>query len=106
LGKSIVLPQERKGFPLAKEERQKFVGLYSIADVGMEIAIVDTAEGVAIKLNGAAPSSLLYLENKNDHPCFYWREGLTEICFQQNAAGVIKELVLDLYGETVTGDRR
>jgi hypothetical protein len=98
LGRAVVLPSEHKPVPIAKEDLQKFVGVYDV-DTGLAITIAMGADGLEGSGGGAQHLKLMYQGVVAGHPRFYAPGPDAELEFVPDASGTITSLVLHQNGE-------
>jgi CubicO group peptidase (beta-lactamase class C family) len=98
LGKEVKLPSERKPVPIAKEDLQKFVGVYDVGP-GFALTIAVGADGLEASGGGAQHLKLMYQGVVEGHPRFYVPGPDAELEFVPDASGAITSLVLHQNGE-------
>ncbi len=100
LGKPVVLPNERKAAPIAKEELAKFVGVYDLAPT-FSLTIAQSGDGLTVQGTGQPALPMMYQGSKDGHPRFFITAVGAEIEFVPDANGAIVSLVLHQNGANV-----
>lgn len=106
LGKPVVLASERKPLPIAKEELNKFIGVY---DLSPAFAITITAGGDSLMAQGTRQGQaipMMYQGNAGEHAHFYVPHFDAEVEFMPDATGEVTSLVLHQGGASVPGKKR
>jgi CubicO group peptidase (beta-lactamase class C family) len=104
LGKPVTLDSERKAVPIAKDELQKFVGVYDLAPT-FSLTVAIAGEGLAVQGTGQPALPVLYQGVKDGHPRFYSATVGAEIEFVPDATGAITSLILHQGGANVPAKR-
>lgn len=106
LGKPVILASERKPVPIAKEELEKFTGIY---DLSAQFAITITVGGDSLMAQGShqpQPMQTMYQGVTDGHARFYVPKFDAELEFIPDANGVITSLVLHQAGVSIPGKMR
>jgi CubicO group peptidase (beta-lactamase class C family) len=98
LGRTVMLPPEHKPVPIAKEDLQKFAGVYDLAP-GFALTISVGPDGLQGAATGQQTLSLMYQGVVAGHPRFYAPGPDAELEFVPDASGTITSLVLHQNGE-------
>jgi CubicO group peptidase (beta-lactamase class C family) len=98
MGKPVILASERKPVPIAKEELQKFTGVY---DVTPTFALTIAVSGDSLTVQGTKQPALpaIYQGAADGHPRFFIPQVNAEIEFLPDATGAIGSLVLHQGGD-------
>ncbi len=99
MGKPVILASERKFVPIAKEELQKFTGVY---DVNPIFALTIAVSGDSLTVQGSrqpAVAPAMYEGAEGGHPRFFIPRLDAEIEFLPDATGAIESLVLHQGGD-------
>jgi CubicO group peptidase (beta-lactamase class C family) len=99
MGKPVILASERKFVPIAKEELQKFTGVY---DVNPIFALTIAVSGDSLTVEGSrqpAVAPAMYEGAEGGHPRFFIPRLDAEIEFVPDATGAIESLVLHQGGD-------
>jgi CubicO group peptidase (beta-lactamase class C family) len=100
LGKSVVLANEHKAVPIAKEELAKFVGVYDLAPTfSLTVAVKDDA--LMVQGTNQPAMSVMYQGLKDGHPTFYAPQPNAEIEFVPDATGAMTSLILHQGGQNM-----
>lgn len=105
LGKPVVLSSERKSEPIAKDQLERFTGVY---DVAPGFAITITAGGDSLMAQGSSqpkPMRLMYQGAAGGKARFYVPDFDAEIEFAPDAAGNVNSLILRQGGEHLAKKR-
>ena len=97
LGKPVVLANERKAVPIAKEELAKFVGVYDLMP-SFTLTIAQTGDGLTVQGTGQPALPVMYEGVKEGHPRFFSTQVIAEIEFVPDASGAIESLILHQNG--------
>jgi CubicO group peptidase (beta-lactamase class C family) len=98
LGKTVVLPLERKAVPIASEELKRFEGVYDV-DPHFAITITAGPNGLEASGGGQQKLALMYQGVVDGHPRFYVRQVDAELEFVPDANGTIRSMVLHQNGD-------
>lgn len=104
LGKPVTLASERKALPIAKEELQKFTGVYDLAP-NFSITIARGGDGLTAQGTGQPALPLMYQGVTDGHPRFFIAAAGAEIEFVPDANGAIVSLILHQNGANVPGKK-
>ena len=98
LGKTVVLPGERKTVPITEKELQKFTGVYDLAP---SFALTIAISGGSLTAQGTGQSALpmMYQGVTAGHPRFFIAEVNAEVEFVPDATGAVTSLVLHQGGD-------
>jgi len=105
LGKQVVLANERKAVPIAKEELAKFVGVYEVAPT-FSVTFAVAGDSLTGQGTGQPPFTLMYLGVKDGHPRFLVPEVGAEIEFVPDADGGFPSIVLHQAGHDTPGKKK
>lgn len=100
LGKPVVLANERKAAPIAKEELTKFVGVYDLAPT-FSLTIAVAGDHLTGQGTGQPALALMYQGVKDGHPSFFVAQVGAEIEFVPDASGAIASLILHQGGQNM-----
>jgi CubicO group peptidase (beta-lactamase class C family) len=97
-GKPVILTSERKPVPIAKEELQRFTGVY---DVTPTFALTIAVSGDSLTVQGTHQPALpaMYQGAADGHPRFFIPQVNAEIEFLPDPNGAIGSLVLHQVGD-------
>ena len=104
LGKPVVLANELKAIPIAKDELAKFVGIYDLAPT-FSITFAVANDGLTAKGTGQPAFPLMYIGVKEGHPRYFAPPVGAEIEFIPDASGAFVSIVLHQGGHDTPGKR-
>jgi len=98
MGKPLVLASERKAVPIAKQDLEKFTGVYDLAPT---FALTIAINGDSLTAQGTNQSALpmMYQGVPDGHPRFFLPQVNAEVEFVPDATGAITSLVLHQGGD-------
>ena len=99
LGKTVILPSERRPVPIAKEELSKFTGIY---DVSPAFSITIAQAGDSLTAQGSSQPRgmpMIYQGITAGHPRFYIPKNDAEIEFVPDSTGKVTSLVVHNGGD-------
>ena len=105
LGKTVVLDNERKAVPIAKEELAKFVGEYAMSPT---FSVTFAVEGDTLtgRGSGEQPMPMIYLGLVQGHPRFYVTGIGAEIEFVPDAGGAYTSIITHVAGHDTEGKKK
>ncbi len=98
LGRTVVLPSERKPVPIGKDELQKFVGVYDL-DPQFALTIAVGADGLEASGGGQQHLPLMYQGMVAGHARFYISAVDAELEFVPDASGTVTSMVMHQNGD-------
>ena len=104
LGKPVMLANELKAVPIAKDELAKFVGIYDLAPT-FSITFAVANDGLTAKGTGQPAFPLIYIGMTDGHPRFFAPPVGAEIEFIPDASGAFASIVLHQSGHDTPGKR-
>lgn len=104
LGKSVVLPSERKEVPIGKEELKKFVGVYELAPT-FSLTIAEGPDGLTVQGTGQPSFPLFFGGMKDGHAHFFSKKVDADIEFVPDASGATTSLFLHQNGHDAPAKR-
>lgn len=105
LGKPVVLANERKAVPIAKDELVKFAGVYDLSPT-FSITIAVAGDHLTGQGSGQPALDLMYQGMKDSHPLFFAAQVNAEIEFIREASGAIGSLILHQGGQNAPAKKR
>jgi len=99
LGKSVILASDRKPFPIRTQDLEKFVGVYDLAPIPLNLTIAVSGNTITSQITKQPSMEMMYQGEQGGRFHFYLPKANGEVEFIPDATGAVDSLVLRLSGD-------